>query len=174
MKMLKNGLEVDASATSRIPIPSPPSTKRVDVLRCAARPPVRPVHDPPDHLAEDGAVAVAAAVAVDGVAALREQKKGYKNRGLPAMVPNVWSLWTRDGSETQTHDSTSTTPRQTTTACESSRGCRGQYAPRDSQSWVWDHQSHWGSSNQTCHRHWRKTSTRSGLRQTEKICGGIV
>ena len=88
MKMLKNGLEADAFATSHIPIPSPPSTKRGDVLRCAARPPVRPVHDPPDHLAEDGAVAVAVAavVAVDGVAALREQK-GYKNRGLPAMVP---------------------------------------------------------------------------------------
>ena len=82
MKMLKNGHEVDAFATSRIPIQSPRSMKRVDVLRCAARPPVRPVHDPPDHLAEDGVVAVA----VDGVAALREQK-GYKNRDLPAIVP---------------------------------------------------------------------------------------
>ena len=70
--------------------------KRVDVLRCAARPPVRPVHDHPDHPAEDGAVAVAVAVAVDGVAALREQK-GYKNRGLPAIVPkcvaNVDTRW---------------------------------------------------------------------------------
>ena len=59
MKMLKNGLEVDASATSRTLIPSPPSTKRVDDLRCAARPPARPAHDP--HV-EDGAVAAAAAV----------------------------------------------------------------------------------------------------------------
>ena len=98
MKMLKNGLEVDASATSRIPIQSPRSTKRVDVLRCAARPPARPAHDP--H-AEDGAVAehVAVAEPVDEVPVLRKQKKGYKNRGLFSTVPkkNVWSLWTRDG-----------------------------------------------------------------------------
>ena len=82
MKMLKNGLEVDASATSRIPIPSPPSTKRVDVPRYAVRPPARPVHDP--H-AEDGAVAVAEPV--DEVPVLRKQKKGYKNSGLFSTVP---------------------------------------------------------------------------------------
>ena len=70
MKMLKNGLEVDASVTSRIPIPSPRSTKRVDVPRFAVRPPARPVHDP--H-AEDGAVAVAEPV--DEVTGLRKQKK---------------------------------------------------------------------------------------------------
>ena len=70
MKMLKNGLEADASATSRTPIPSPPSTKRVDDLRCAARPPARLAHDP--HV-EDGAVAEDAAV--DEVPVLRKQKK---------------------------------------------------------------------------------------------------
>ena len=120
MKMLKNGLEVDAFAISRIPIPSPPSTKRVDVLRCAERPPARPAHDP--H-AVDGAVAVAMAVAepVDEVTGLRKQKKRYKNRGLPFTVSkNVRSLWTRDGSETQTHYDWTT--RQTTTAW-SSGGC---------------------------------------------------
>ena len=72
MKMLKNGLEEDASATSRTPIPSPPSTKRVDDPRCAARPPARPAHG---HHAEDGAVAVAAAVAVDEVPVLRKTEK---------------------------------------------------------------------------------------------------
>ena len=78
MKMLKNGLEVDASAISRTPIPSPPCTKRVDDLRYAARPPARPAHDP--H-AEDGAVAVA----VDEVPGLRKnRKKGYKNSCLLA------------------------------------------------------------------------------------------
>ena len=70
MKMLKNGHEVDAFATLRIPIPSPRSTKRGVVLRCAARPPEPPVHDHPDHHhAEDGAVAEP----VDG-AEVREQK----------------------------------------------------------------------------------------------------
>ena len=68
MKMLKNGLEVDASATSRTLIPSPPSTKRVDDLRYAARPPVRPAHD--SHV-EDGA----AAVVVDEVLGLRKTEK---------------------------------------------------------------------------------------------------
>ena len=57
MKMLKNGHEVDAFATSRIPIPSPRSTKKGDVLRCAARPPEPLVHDHLDHPVEDGAVA---------------------------------------------------------------------------------------------------------------------
>ena len=91
MKMLKNGLEADASATSRIPIQSPRSTKRVDVLRCAARPPARPAHGHPDPHAEDGAVAVAEPVAVvepvDEGPVLREQKKGIKNSGLPFTVP---------------------------------------------------------------------------------------
>ena len=97
MKMLKNGLEVDAFATSRIPIPSPRSTKRVDVLRYAARPPARPAHDP--H-AEDEAVAVAVAVdePVDEDTGLCKTEKRYKNRGLSATVPkNVRSLSKRDG-----------------------------------------------------------------------------
>ena len=68
MKMLKNGHEVGAFATSRIPIPSPRSTKKGDVLRCAARPPARPDHDHLDRPAEDGAVAEP----VDGVE-VREQ-----------------------------------------------------------------------------------------------------
>ena len=85
MKMLKNGLEADASATSRIPIQSPPSTKRGVVLRCAARPPARPAHDPHDPHVEDEAVAVAEPV--DEVPALRKQKKRYKNRGLLSIVP---------------------------------------------------------------------------------------
>ena len=86
MKMLKNGLEVDGFATSRIPIPSPPSTKRVDVLRCAARPPARPAHDP--H-AEDGAVAVAVAEPVDEEAVLRKQKKRYKKQWSPFHRPKM-------------------------------------------------------------------------------------
>ena len=85
MKMLKNGLEVDASATSRIPIPSPPSTKRVDALRCAARPPARLVHDHHDPHVEDEAVAEDAAV--DEVPGLRKQKKRYKNSGLFSITP---------------------------------------------------------------------------------------
>ena len=94
MKMLKNGLEVDASATSRIRIQSPPSTKRVDALRYAARPPARPAHDPHDPHVEDEAVAEP----VDEVPGLRKQKKRYKNRGLFSIVPkNVWSLSKRDG-----------------------------------------------------------------------------
>ena len=78
MKMLKNGLEVDGFATSRTPIPSPRSTKRVVVPRCAARPPARPVQVHPDHHAEDGAVAVAehadGAEPVDEVVVLRKQR----------------------------------------------------------------------------------------------------
>ena len=100
MKMLKNGLEVDASVTLRIPIPSPRSMKRVDVLRCAVHPPARPAHGHPDPHAEDGAVAVAVAVAkpVDEVPVLREQKKGYKNRGFPSPFQyHVWRMSTRDG-----------------------------------------------------------------------------
>ena len=76
MKMLKNGLEVDASATSRIPIQSPPSTKRVDVLQYVAHPPARPAPGHHDPHAEDGAVAEHAAV--DEVPVLCEQKKCIK------------------------------------------------------------------------------------------------
>ena len=76
MKMLKNELEADASATSRIRIQSPPSTKRVDALRCAAHPPARLVHDHHDPHVEDEAVAVAEAV--DEVPGLHKQKKGIK------------------------------------------------------------------------------------------------
>ena len=78
MKMLKNGLEVDGFATSRTPIQSPRSTKRVVVPRCAARPPEPPAQVHPDHHAEDGAVAVAehadGAEPVDEVVVLREQR----------------------------------------------------------------------------------------------------
>ena len=90
MKMLKNGLEVDGFATSRTPIQSPRSTKRVDVLQYVARPPARLAHGHHDPHAEDGAAAEHAAVVepVDEVPVLREQKKGYKNRGLPFTVPN--------------------------------------------------------------------------------------
>ena len=95
MKMLKNGLEVDGFVTSRTPIPSPRSTKRVVVPRCAARPPEPPAQVHPDHHAEDGAVAVAVAEHADGAYA-REQK-GYKNRDLPSTVPkcvaNVDTRW---------------------------------------------------------------------------------
>ena len=75
MKMLKNGLEVDGFATSRTPIPSPPSTKRGVVPRCAAHPPEPPAQVHPDHHAEDGAVAEPAdgAEPVDGAYA-REQR----------------------------------------------------------------------------------------------------
>ena len=101
MKMLKNGHEVDASVTSRTPILSLPSTKRVVVPRCAARPPEPPVQVHPDHHAEDGAVAVAehvdGAEPVDEEAVLRKQKKRYKNSGLPFTVPkcvvNVDTRW---------------------------------------------------------------------------------
>ena len=79
MKMLKNGLEVDGFATSRTPIQSPRSTKRVVVPRCAARPPEPPAQVHPDHHhAEDVAVVVAEHAAVvepvDEVAVLREPR----------------------------------------------------------------------------------------------------
>ena len=98
MKMLKNGLEVDGFATSRTPIQSPRSTKRVVVPRCAARPPEPPAQVHPDHHAEDGAVAVAehadGAEPVDEEAVLH---KRYKNRGFPSIVPkcvaNVDTRW---------------------------------------------------------------------------------
>ena len=101
MKMLKNGLGADGFATSRTPIQSPRSTKRVVVPRCAARPPEPPAQVHPDHHAEDGAVAVAEHVAVvepvDEVAVLRKQKKRYKNSGLPSTVqyPCVANVKTR-------------------------------------------------------------------------------
>ena len=82
MKMLKNEHEVDASVTSRTPIPSLPSTKRGVALRYAARPPARLVQVHPDHHAEDGAVAVAVAEHADGAEPVDEEavlpKKGIK------------------------------------------------------------------------------------------------
>ena len=57
MKMLNNGLEADGFATSRTPIPSPPSTKMEEGdLRYVARPPARPTQVHQDPHAEDGAV----------------------------------------------------------------------------------------------------------------------
>ena len=90
MKMLKNGLEVDGFATSRTPIPSPRSTKRGVVPRCAARPPARPAQVHPDHHAEDGAVAVAEHA--DGAEPVDEEAvlpKRYKNRGFSSIVPKM-------------------------------------------------------------------------------------
>ena len=81
MKMLKNGLEADVFATSRIPILSPPSMKREVGPPCGAPPPERPAQVHHHHHAEDVAVAVA-----EPVADVREQKR-YKNRVLPLIVP---------------------------------------------------------------------------------------
>ena len=86
MKMLKNGHEVDASATSRTPIPSLPSTKRVVVPRYAARPPEPPAQVHPDHHAEAGAVAVAEHA--DGDEPVDEAVV-YKNSGFPFTVPKM-------------------------------------------------------------------------------------
>ena len=73
MKMRKNGLEVDAFATSHIPIRSPPCMKREDALRCAALPLERRVHLP--H-AEAVAVGVGVAEPVaEPVHEVCEQKK---------------------------------------------------------------------------------------------------
>ena len=100
MKMLNNGLGADGFAISRTPIQSPQSTKMGEGdLRCAARPPERPVQVHPDHHAEDGAAAVAEHA--DGVDA-REQKR-YKNSGLPftvqyPCVANVKTRWPLDGN----------------------------------------------------------------------------
>ena len=149
MKMLKNGLEVDGFATSRTPIQSPRSTKRVVVPRCAARPPEPPAQVHPDHHAEDGAVAVAehadGAEPVDEVVVLRKQKKGIKTVASLPPSQNVWPLWTYDGPQTQTqthHDWTSPT-RQTTTArdLQSSGGCLASSHCGDWQSRLWNHQS---------------------------------
>ena len=82
MKMLKNGLEADVFATSRIPIRLPLSTKREVGPRCAAPPPERPVQVHHHHHAEDGAEAAAVA---EPVVDAREQKI-YKNRVLPLIV----------------------------------------------------------------------------------------
>ena len=75
MKMLNNVLGVDAFATSRIPIQSPPCTKMgEDDPRYDAPPPERPVqarHRP--HHAEDVVVDEHVAEPVDGVDA-REKK----------------------------------------------------------------------------------------------------
>ena len=84
MKMLNNGLEVDGFATSRTPIQSPRSTKRVVVPRCAARPPEPPAQVHPDHHAEDGAVAEHA----DGAEPVDEVVV-YKNRDLSSPVPKM-------------------------------------------------------------------------------------
>ena len=78
MKMLKNGLEADVFATSRIPILSPPCTKREVVPLCAAPPPERPVQVHHHHHAEAEAEAEAVAVAKP-VADVRE-KKDIKTR----------------------------------------------------------------------------------------------
>ena len=152
MKMLNNVLGADVFAKSRIPIQSPWSTKMEEGgHRCVARPPERPAQVHQDHHAEDGAVAVAEHV--DGVEPVDEVVV-YKNRTFLSPSQNVWRMSTRDGSETQTHQDSTSTTRQTITTSWSSGGCRGQPAYGDSQSWVWDHQSHRGSSNQARHRHW--------------------
>ena len=84
MKMLNNVLGADVFAISRTPIQSPESTKMGEGdLRCVARPPEPPVQVHQDHLAEDGAAAVAAHA--DGVDAC-EQKKRYKNSVFPPIV----------------------------------------------------------------------------------------
>ena len=108
MKMLKNEHEVDASVTSRTPIPSPPSTKKAVAPRYAAHPPAPPVQVHPDHHAEDGAVAVAVAEHADGADA---RKKAIKTASfLPPSQNHVWP------TQTQTdHDASSSIPRQTTT-----------------------------------------------------------
>ena len=86
MKMLKNGLEADVFATSRIPILSPPCTKREDTLRCAAPPPERPVQVHRHH-----AEAVAVAEAEPGVDA-REQKKIKTGVSLSSSQYHVWPM----------------------------------------------------------------------------------
>ena len=110
MKMRNNGLEADVFATSRIPIPSPPSTKMEEGdLRYVARLPEPPAQAHHDRHAEDGAVAVAVAEPVAVPEAC--DQKGYKNSVFPSIVPNdhVWP------TQTQTdHDAPSSIPRQTT------------------------------------------------------------
>ena len=99
MKMLKNGLEADAFATSRIPILSPPSTKRVDVLRYVAHPPARPAHVHHDPHAGAVAVAVAVAEPVDEVTGLcKTEKKDIKTVVSPSPFQyHVWRMSTRNG-----------------------------------------------------------------------------
>ena len=88
MKMLNNVLEVDAFATSRIPIQSPPSMKMEEGdPQCGARPPepLTQVHH--DHHAEDGAVVVAVAEPVAEPVAVAEARERYKNSVFPPTVP---------------------------------------------------------------------------------------
>ena len=103
MKMLNNGLEADGFATSRIPIPSPRSTKMEEGdRRYAAHPPEPPAQVHPDHHAG----AAAAAEHVDGVehadGAYAREQKGYKNSVLPPTVPKcvavVDTRWPLDGN----------------------------------------------------------------------------
>ena len=160
MKMLKNGHEVDGFATLRTPIPSPRSTKRGVVPRCAARPPARPAQVHPDHHAEDGAVAVAEPVdgaePVDEVAVLREQKKGIKTVASLPPSQNVRPLWTYDGPQTQTQTHHDWTTRQTTTAW-SSGGCLASSPCGDWQSRLWDHQSPRRASTKASQENIRQT-----------------
>ena len=100
MKMLNNWHGADVFATSRIPIPSPRSTKMGEGdPPCAARPPEPPAQVHHDHHAEDGAAVVAEHA--DGVDA-REQKR-YKNSVLPLIVlvpcaANVDTRWPLDAN----------------------------------------------------------------------------
>ena len=86
MKMRKNGLVADVFATSRIPIPSPPCTKREVGLRYVAPLPERLVHH--HHHAEAGAVVVGVA---EPVADARKEdiKTGVS---LPPSQYHVWSM----------------------------------------------------------------------------------
>ena len=94
MKMLNNVLELDAFATSRIPIQSPPSMKMEEGdPQCGARPPepLTQVHH--DHHAEDGAVVVAVAEPVAEPVAVAEAVKDIKTASfLPPSQYHVWPL----------------------------------------------------------------------------------
>ena len=89
MKMLKNGLEGDAFAISRIPIPSPPCMKKEGDLPCAAPPPEPPAQVRPLYHPAEGA-AVAVAEPVDRVDA-REQKKDIKPGSF--LLPSQNHVW---------------------------------------------------------------------------------
>ena len=90
MKMLKNGLEADVFATSRIPIPSPPCMRMGEDDPLCAAPLLEPQTQVHRHHAEVVAEHVAEHVAVvepvDEVVVLRKQKKRYKNSVLPPIV----------------------------------------------------------------------------------------
>ena len=109
MKMFKNGLEGDAFAISRIPIPSPPCMKREADLRYVARPRELPVQVHPLHHPAE-AVAVAVAEPVDGVDA-REQRR-YKNRVLPSTVPKTMCGQCRSGMAPRRKRKRTTTRRR--------------------------------------------------------------